>query len=158
MLMKDYNNSGNTAINSWCNYRELIRNASFPPGVNFPNFEKVVSHEPSSVNCPLPSVQTQCNCTPCEMPGISPQIDLTPQTDQTTQTDRTKNLAVTSGFTAVGTLGTLFFLYRFTPMMSWFRRPGMNNVGTDLYMNPGGAESFLSMQKDNGSNNLFYHP
>ncbi|KMZ76638.1 hypothetical protein PVIIG_06277 [Plasmodium vivax India VII] len=67
------------------------------------------------------------------------QTDHSPETVLPQEVDRTKNLA-------------------FTPMMSWFRRPGMNNVGTDLYMNPGGAESFLSMQKDNGSNNLFYHP
>ncbi|CAG9474493.1 unnamed protein product [Plasmodium vivax] len=84
--------------------------------------------------------------------------DQLPQTDQPLEKDQSKNLAVTSGFTAVGTLGTLFFLYRYTPVSSWFRRRGMNNIGSDLYMNPGSPDDFLRMQHDNVGNNLFYHP
>ncbi|SCA59827.1 hypothetical protein PVC01_000027400 [Plasmodium vivax] len=49
-------------------------------------------------------------------------------------------------------------LLQFTPMASWFRRPGMSNIGTGLYMDQGGADSFLRMQGGDGGNNLFYHP
>ncbi|KMZ96068.1 hypothetical protein PVNG_06387 [Plasmodium vivax North Korean] len=117
-LMKDYSTSGNNDPNSWCNYYELTQEASFPPGVNFPNFEKVISHEPRSKDSSLPSVKMESTCPPCQPPVIFAQTDQHPETYQPPQTDnppeadRTKNLAVTSGFTAAGTLGTLFFLYR----------------------------------------------
>ncbi|VVA00038.1 PIR protein [Plasmodium vivax] len=148
----------------WCKDYELAQLTILPREVIFSNCDDIISQEHSSKVHSCPTVQKECNCSVNETPISSPETvppqeaGHPPETDQLSGTDRTKNLAVTSGFTAVGTLGTLFFLYRFTPMMSWFRRPGMNNVGTDLYMNPGGAESFLSMQQDNGSNNLFYHP
>ncbi|KMZ77307.1 hypothetical protein PVIIG_06408 [Plasmodium vivax India VII] len=48
-------------------------------------------------------------------------------------------------------------LLQFTPMASWFRRPGMNNIGTDLYMDPGTPDGFLRMQGGSGNNNIFYH-
>ncbi|SCA60512.1 VIR protein [Plasmodium vivax] len=149
-LISDYQKKSKDT-NAWCRDLQKTFKTELPSNVNSPKCEESISHESKSTELsPLP-VQTECNCQ-----NVDPVISLQP--DQAAEKDPTKNIAVTSGFTAAGTLGTLFFLYRFTPMMSWFRRPGMNNVGTDLYMNPGGAESFLSMQQDNGSNNIFYQP
>ncbi|CAG9484369.1 unnamed protein product [Plasmodium vivax] len=136
----------------WCDHFTLSLTSEYPGTLPSPKCEERFSQESSITYPPPQPVKTECECAKIE-DSVIPLQPVQPQ-----ETDPTKNLAVTSGFTAVGTLGTLFFLYRFTPMMSWFRRPGMNNIGTDLYMNPGGAESFLSMQQDNGSNNLFYQP
>ncbi|SCA60224.1 hypothetical protein PVT01_000079700 [Plasmodium vivax] len=155
MLMQD-SNYFDKENKSWCPDYKMSEFTKFPLGLTSPNCDETIS-EKSSSDVLLP-ITTEKDCPPCQTLPISPRTDQLPQTDQPLEKDQSKNLAVTSGFTAVGTLGNLFFLYRFTPMMSWFRRPGMNNVGTNLYMNPGGAESFLSMQQDNGSNNLFYHP
>ncbi|KMZ88465.1 hypothetical protein PVBG_05423 [Plasmodium vivax Brazil I] len=90
----------------WCNDFELVELTSFDPGVTLNNCEENISQVSSS---PCPS--TLPNITNCECPQtVDPMIPS--QQDQPPETDRTKNLAVTSGFTAAGTLGTLFFLYR----------------------------------------------
>ncbi|KMZ88684.1 hypothetical protein PVBG_05540 [Plasmodium vivax Brazil I] len=135
----------------WCKNFDVYEKTSFPDWLTLHDCEEKKYQEQCS-EVHIPKITTDCECPKNEVSLIPSETVKAPEAD------RTKNIAVTSGFTAAGTLGTLFFLYRFTPMMSWFRRPGMNNVGTDLYMNPGGAESFISMQQGNGSNNLFYQP
>ncbi|VVA00103.1 PIR protein [Plasmodium vivax] len=152
LKINKYTIPDNNSRKPWCNEITLTHKTIYPSALTSMKCEESISQDYRSTYSPPSPVTEKCECSPSEVP-VTPE-----QLDHPVETDRTKNLAVTSGFTAAGTLGTLFFLYRFTPMMSWFRRPGMNNVGTDLYMNPGGAESFLSMQQDNGSNNLFYNP
>nr|CAB96720.1 vir34 [Plasmodium vivax] len=142
----------NKSRKPWCDNIPLISATIYPHELFSPNCEESIPQE-SIRTYPIPlSVTEKCECPQNAVHEIpSPP-------DQASEADRTKNLAVTSGFTAVGTLGTLFFLYRFTPMASWFRRTGMNNVGTDLYMDAGAPDGFLSMQNGNGGNNLFYQP
>ncbi|SCA59582.1 VIR protein [Plasmodium vivax] len=152
LKINKYTIPDNNSRKPWCNEITLTHKTIYPSALTSMKCEESISQDYRSTYSPPSPVTEKCECSPSEVP-VTPE-----QLDHPVETDRTKNLAVTSGFTAAGTLGTLFFLYRFTPMMSWFRRPGMNNVGTDLYMNPGGAESFISMQQGNGSNNLFYQP
>ncbi|SCA82105.1 hypothetical protein, conserved [Plasmodium vivax] len=86
----------------WCKYFELSGLTDFHPRVTLTISEESTSQKPSISYSPPPPVETQCNCTPCEMPDNSPkmdpspQMDLTLQTDQAPAADRTKNLAVTS--------------------------------------------------------------
>ncbi|KMZ80606.1 hypothetical protein PVIIG_04391 [Plasmodium vivax India VII] len=104
---------------SWCkNEYPISQKTEYPHVLRSLNCEECTSKESSSAQCPPPSVQTQSTCRPCPVYVSSPETvppqeaGHPPKTDQLSGTDRTKNLAVTSGFTAVGTLGTLFFLYR----------------------------------------------
>ncbi|CAI7720296.1 PIR protein [Plasmodium vivax] len=164
IFKKGYTIQNAEVVNPWCDKTSLSLKTEYPQFLTSVNCEEGISQEPSSAYpCPQPVIK-ECDCSKYEV-SVSPSLPVqtlethqTTETDQPPQTDRTKNLAVTSGFTAVGTLGTLFFLYRFTPMASWFRRPGMNHVGTDLYMGPGAPDAFLSMPHENGGNNLFYQP
>ncbi|KNA00912.1 hypothetical protein PVNG_05342 [Plasmodium vivax North Korean] len=151
MLKNEYTTSKKNG-KPWCDKYPIKLTTTYPRELTSLSCDETITPESKSADPSPQPVETNCKCPPSEVPVI-PLLPV-----QAPEADRTKNIAVTSGFTAAGTLGTLFFLYRFTPMMSWFRRPGMNNVGTDLYMNPGGAESFISMQQGNGSNNLFYQP
>ncbi|KMZ88921.1 hypothetical protein PVBG_06310 [Plasmodium vivax Brazil I] len=154
MLKKEYTIPNTKERSPWCNESSISLTTIYPREFTPLNCDETISREPISKDSCPPSVPAKCEC---ESPETAfPVIPSLP--DQPSEKDPTKNIAVTSGFTAAGTLGTLFFLYRFTPMSSWLRRRGMNNVGTDLYMDPGAAESFLRMQHDNGGNNLFYHP
>ncbi|SCO65753.1 VIR protein [Plasmodium vivax] len=137
--------------NPWCTKTTLSGTTTYPDALTSPNCEERISQESSSTYVPPLTVTEKCECLQ------NADHEIPSQAVQPPETDRTKNLVVTSGFTAFGTLGTLLVLYKFTPMSSWFRRRGMNNVGTDLYMGPGAADSFLRMQHDNGGNNLFYH-
>ncbi|SCO71512.1 hypothetical protein PVC01_050037800 [Plasmodium vivax] len=136
----------------WCEQISLNQKTTYPVELTSLKCEESISRESSSSVPPPQSVEAKCVCPQ------TVDLETLAQPDHIPETDRTKNLAVTSGFTAAGTLGTLFFLYRFTPMASWFRRTGMNNVGTDLYMDAGAPDGFLSMQNGNGGNNLFYQP
>ncbi|KMZ92281.1 hypothetical protein PVMG_03636 [Plasmodium vivax Mauritania I] len=90
----------------WCKDYNKTLETTFPSKVIVPKCDEIIPQKPFSNVLTLPSDQTKFSCPPCQNSAISPQ------TDQLSGTDRTKNLAVTSGFTAVGTLGTLFFLYR----------------------------------------------
>ncbi|KMZ91871.1 hypothetical protein PVMG_04430 [Plasmodium vivax Mauritania I] len=117
-LEKDYSIQ-NHGVNSWCNNKyPLFLQTEYPQGLTPFNCDERISQETSKANCPSPPVQAPCSCPPCKTSVFFPQTYQPPQTDelqqidQLQQTDRTKNLAVTSGFTAVGTLVTLFFLYR----------------------------------------------
>ncbi|KMZ96354.1 hypothetical protein PVNG_06333, partial [Plasmodium vivax North Korean] len=157
-ILKKKHTLPNTEGKPWCDKSLISLKTEYPQGLTSFNCDKSISQETSSTNFPPPPVQTPSSCPPCPFSFISPETVTPSDTVSPPETDRTKNLAVTSGFTAAGTLATLFFLYRFTPMMSWFRRPGMNNVGTDLYMGTGAADNFLSMQHGNDSNNIFYQP
>ncbi|GAB69883.1 hypothetical protein PCYB_006320 [Plasmodium cynomolgi strain B] len=158
MLKSKYTITNTSEQKPWCDKITLSLTTKYPQELTSLNCDEIISQEPCSKVLPRPSDQMECICQPCEIPLISAQTDHSPEKDPS------KNIAVTSGFTAFGTIGTLLLLYKFTPVSSWFRRRGMNNVGTDLYMNPGDAEGFLSMQgengslfPDNGSNNIFYH-
>ncbi|KMZ96493.1 hypothetical protein PVNG_06515, partial [Plasmodium vivax North Korean] len=90
----------------WCDKIDYIDKTTFPDTFTPPNCEESISQVFISANCPPPPDKEECICSPSEVP-----VTLA-QTDELSGTDRTKNLAVTSGFTAAGTLGTLFFLYR----------------------------------------------
>ncbi|CAI7719038.1 hypothetical protein PVPAM_050043000 [Plasmodium vivax] len=153
MLENVYTITDNNGERPWCKINELSGLTKFTNDVTLPSSCRENISQESSSTCPPPLPEkTHCDCSQNEVSLIPSEPVQAPEAD------RTKNLAVTSGFTAAGTLGTLFFLYRFTPMASWFRRPGMNNVGTDLYMDAGAPDGFLSMQNGNGGNNLFYQP
>lgn len=149
-LISDYKKFSNSG-NSWCFDYNLTLKTNFPDVLTSPNCEERISQESSSTYVPPLTVTEKCECLQ------NADHEIPSQAVQPPETDRTKNLVVTSGFTAFGTLGTLLVLYKFTPMSSWFRRRGMNNVGTDIFMGTGAADNFLRMQHDNGGNNLFYH-
>ncbi|KMZ76892.1 hypothetical protein PVIIG_06416 [Plasmodium vivax India VII] len=136
----------------WCSKYPYDLKTRYPDKLTPLKCEESISKE-SIIAHSLPQPdKTDCDCSQ----NVIPVTLALP--DEPLEKDRTKNLAVTSGFTAFGTLGTLLVLYKFTPMASWFRRTGINNVGTDLYMDPGAPDGFLSMQNGNGSNNIFYQP
>ncbi|KMZ96095.1 hypothetical protein PVNG_06285, partial [Plasmodium vivax North Korean] len=111
-LISDYKGKSNGTNASWCYDLQKTFKTEFPPYVNYLKCDESASQETSSVLFPLLTVQTEKDCPPCQTLPISPRTDQLPQTDQPLEKDQSKNLAVTSGFTAVGTLGTLFFLYR----------------------------------------------
>ncbi|KMZ83454.1 hypothetical protein PVBG_06265 [Plasmodium vivax Brazil I] len=104
-LISDYEASSKNK-SAWCFDYKLTLKTTFPTDVIFPKCEEIISQEPCINVLPCPQVQTDCKCSPSEDPVTPEQLDPPPAAD------RTKNLAVTSGFTAAGTLGTLFFLYR----------------------------------------------
>ncbi|KMZ88909.1 hypothetical protein PVBG_05838 [Plasmodium vivax Brazil I] len=96
----------------WCDNPLLSFETTFPPYVSMHKCAEIISKEPCSKVLDCPQVPTECNCSVKEIPVNSLETAPLPETNHPPDTDRTKNLAVTSGFTAVGTLGTLFFLYR----------------------------------------------
>ncbi|KMZ94903.1 hypothetical protein PVMG_05514 [Plasmodium vivax Mauritania I] len=91
----------------WCDNHPLTFKTEFSEEVTLPPYcDESIPQETISTNCPLLPVKEECDCSQSVVHEI-----LSPP-DQAPAADRTKNLAVTSGFTAAGTLGTLFFLYR----------------------------------------------
>ncbi|KMZ88749.1 hypothetical protein PVBG_05695, partial [Plasmodium vivax Brazil I] len=112
------------STDSWCTDRNYIFQTTFPLKVIELNCDKSISQETRSAISPPLTIQTERNCPPCSCPVISqetghpqetgnpPERGNPPETEQLSGTDRTKNLAVTSGFTAFGTLGTLLVLYK----------------------------------------------
>ncbi|KMZ96492.1 hypothetical protein PVNG_05845 [Plasmodium vivax North Korean] len=91
---------------AWCEESSIKLKTTYPSELTSPKCDETISPEPKSAELSSPLVSAECECSKT----IDPAIPL-PQ-DQPQEMDRTKNLAVTSGFTAAGTLGTLFFLYR----------------------------------------------
>ncbi|SCA82135.1 hypothetical protein PVC01_000119900 [Plasmodium vivax] len=152
MLKSDYTIIEDRNKKPWCDFTEKFQKTSFPHEVTLPNCKESISQKPYS-EVPLPKeITTCCKCPENEVADSS-QI-----TDNTPDIQPTRKIAFTSGLTTAGTVGTLLLLYKYTPVSSWFRRRGMNNIGSDLYMNPGSPDGFLRMQHDNGGNNIFYQP
>ncbi|KMZ89653.1 hypothetical protein PVMG_05938 [Plasmodium vivax Mauritania I] len=90
----------------WCDKIDYILKTKYPQVLTPLNCEENTSQESSSTFVSPLSFTERCECSQ------NPVHEIPSQPVQPPETDRTKNLAVTSGFTAAGTLGTLFFLYR----------------------------------------------
>ncbi|KMZ87984.1 hypothetical protein PVMG_01721 [Plasmodium vivax Mauritania I] len=90
----------------WCNNTLISFKSTFPTNMIMPKCVESIYEEPKSVDPYTQPVQTNCICPESIDTANLPQIDRPPEKDPT------KNLAVTSGFTAFGTLGTLLVLYK----------------------------------------------
>ncbi|CAI7718389.1 hypothetical protein PVPAM_040013500 [Plasmodium vivax] len=106
MLKSDYTIFENKNKKPWCNNSELIILTKLPPGVTLTNCEESISQETYSEATLPKEITKDCICPEYEVP-VCPQI-----TDNTPDIQTTRKIAVTSGLTTAGTVGTLLLLYK----------------------------------------------
>lgn len=90
----------------WCEKYEMTLQTTFPTEVSLPNCDERASLQPNRGASLHQPIETPRNSSEDEVSVNSPQTDHAPDSHPT------KEIAVSSGFTFLGTLGTLALLYK----------------------------------------------
>ncbi|SBT55367.1 PIR Superfamily Protein [Plasmodium ovale wallikeri] len=148
-------------------YDEIVQKYCNPtiPQPSLPVCEGYIDGSASHRIAPIDdSPQSNCLCsTESSMTFAQQAQGVSEECIQNSSDSTTFYIALSSGFTLLGTIFILFFLYKFTPLISWLNRKRINKKELGSYINEVEEEELLGdyenmeVHNQNIRNKIFYN-